>query len=90
MMRNKDYFSEMGIDPSQLENSLDAVSDRVFTFSRYGCDGVSYRFKSRKVKYRVVAQHKRSQMQLGYLGGRRYEARQADCGRFSGRQHRFG
>ena len=49
MMRNKDYFSEMGIDPSQLENSLDAVSDRVFTFSRYGCDGVSYRFKSRKV-----------------------------------------
>lgn len=53
MMRNKDYFSEMGIDPSQLENSLDAVSDRVFTFSRYGCDGVSYRFKSRKVKYRV-------------------------------------
>ena len=31
MMRNKDYFSEMGIDPSQLENSLDAVSDRVIT-----------------------------------------------------------
>ena len=49
-----------------VENSLDAVSDRVFTFSRYGCDGVSYRFKSRKVKYRVVAQHKRSQVQLGY------------------------
>ena len=49
-----------------VENSLDAVSDRVFTFSRYGCDGVSYRFKSRKVKYRVVAQHKRNQMQLGY------------------------
>ena len=66
MMRNKDYFSEMGIDPSQLENSLDAVRDRVFTFSSFGCDGVSYRFKSRKVKYRVVAQHKRSQVQLGY------------------------
>lgn len=89
MMRNKDYFSEMGIDPSQLENSLDAVSDRVFTFSRYGCDGVSYRFKSRKVKYRVVAQHKRARCSLA-TRRRRYEARQADCGRFSGWQHRFG
>lgn len=80
MMRNKDYFSEMGIDPSQLENNLDAVSDRVFTFSRYGCDGVSYRFKSRKVKYRVVAQHKRSQDAAWLLGGRCYEDRQADRG----------
>ena len=37
MMRNKDYFKEMGLDPANLGKSLDAASDRIFNvqpFSR--------------------------------------------------------
>lgn len=29
MMRNKDYFKEMGLDPANLGKSLDAASDRI-------------------------------------------------------------
>jgi hypothetical protein len=67
MMRNKDYFTEMGLDPSQLGKMLDTASDRIFTFSRWNePDGALFRTRSRKVKYRIISQQKRSEIPLSY------------------------
>lgn len=60
MMRNRNYFNEMGIDPSQLEKNLDAASDRIFMFHRFLEEETLFRFKTRKVTYRVVSQQKRT------------------------------
>lgn len=61
MMRNKRYFEEMGLDPSNLAQTLDATSDRIFMFHRFPEENTLHRFKSRKVKYRVVSQQKKAE-----------------------------
>lgn len=66
MMRNKDYFAEMGLNPAELGKMLDTASDRIFTFSRWSePDGALFRTRSRKVKYRIVCQQKRSEIAAG-------------------------
>ena len=66
MMRNKDYFKEMGLDPANLGKSLDAASDHIFMFNRFPEEETLFRFKSRKVKYRVVSQQKRTENTISY------------------------
>ena len=66
MMRNKHYFEEMGLDPSNLTKTLDATSDRIFMFHRFLEEEAPYRFKTRKVKYRVVSQQKRTECVVRY------------------------
>lgn len=66
MMRNKHYFEEMGLDPSNLVQTLDATSDRIFMFHRFPEEETPHRFKARKVKYRVVSQQKRAECAVRY------------------------
>lgn len=60
MMRNKDYFNEMGTSVNQIEEMLDAASERIFMFHRFWEEKTLFRFKARKVTYRVVSQQKRT------------------------------
>lgn len=60
MMRNKDYFNEMGTSVNQIEEMLDAASERIFMFHRFLEEETLFRFKTRKVTYRVVSQQKRT------------------------------
>lgn len=64
MMRNRNYFNEMGIDPSQLEKNLDAASDRIFMFHRFLEEETLFRFKARKTTYRIKEQTQRTQSQM--------------------------
>lgn len=65
MMRSRDYFSEMGLDPAELGKMLDIASDRIFTFSRWNePTGSSFRTRARKMKYRIVCQQKRDEAQV--------------------------
>lgn len=56
----------MGLDPANLGKSLDAASDRIFMFNRFPEEETLFRFKSRKVKYRVVSQQKRTENTISY------------------------
>ncbi len=59
MMRDKDYFKEMGLEPSNLGKSLEIASSRIFMFSRFPEEETMFRFKARKMKYRIVSQKKK-------------------------------
>lgn len=58
----------MGIDPANIEKSLDEASKRIFMFSHVEEEAdMMFRFKAQKVKYRIVSQQKKEQpMSVGY------------------------
>lgn len=64
MMRNKDYFNEMGTSVNQIEEMLDAASERIFMFHRFLEEKTLFRFKARKTTYRIKEQTQRTQSQM--------------------------
>ena len=60
MMRNKDYFREIGMEPEDLSKTLDLASDRIFMLNRFSDQNSPFRTKSRKATYRILSRRKKT------------------------------
>ena len=62
MMRNRNYFGEIGMDIADIGKNLDIVSSKIFTFHcMEDQEDCLFKTKTRKGKYRIVSQQKKTQ-----------------------------